>query len=205
MGFLAGTNSLTLTPVCQEEVEAEANFAAGRLLFLRERFTQEARSHEPSIKTITVLKKIFGNTLSTTLYQVVEAFGANRPLVGMISGHPHSIRRRGDFDPSKPCRHFIRSPAFKRQFGKISEVDLFCDMSSYCGAQKGGPLGEDELIISDDNGDPHYFQFETFFNRYDALTLGKYIRPARNVMPMSAVEFTDQIGDLPRFRTLQNQ
>ena len=40
--IMLGDNSFTLTPVCQEEVEAEANFAAGRLLFLRERFTEEA-------------------------------------------------------------------------------------------------------------------------------------------------------------------
>ena len=61
-----GDNSLTLNPVCQEEVEAEANFAAGRLLFLRERLTEEARSLEPSIEAIQALKETFGNTLSTT-------------------------------------------------------------------------------------------------------------------------------------------
>lgn len=183
--IMLGDNSLTLTPICQEEVEAEANFAAGRLLFLRERFMEEARSLEPSIEAIQALKAIFGNTLSTTLYRVVESFGSDRPLVGMISDHPHSTRRGKDFDPSKPCRHFIRSPAFRGHFGKISEVELFEDVSGYCGAQGGGPLGEEEVILSDDNGDTHRFQFETFFNRYDALTLGKYLRPVHNIMPVS--------------------
>ena len=65
--LMLGDNSLTRTPACQEEVEAEANFAAGRLLFLRERFTEEARSLEPSIEAVRALKEIFGNTLSTTL------------------------------------------------------------------------------------------------------------------------------------------
>ena len=184
--IMLGDNSLTLTPVCQEQVEAEANFAAGRLLFLRERFMDEARSLEPSIEAIQALKAIFGNTLSTTLYRVVESFGSDQPLVGMISDHPHSTRRGKEFDPSKPCRHFIRSPAFRRHFGKISEVELFGDVSGYCGAQGGGPLGEEEMILSDDNGECHRFQFETFFNRYDALTLGKYLRPAHNIMPVSA-------------------
>ena len=183
--IMLGDNSLTLTPICQEEVEAEANFAAGRLLFLRERFMEEARSLEPSIEAIQALKVIFGNTLSTTLYRVVESFGSDRPLVGMISDHPHSTRRGKDFDPSKPCRHFIRSPAFRGHFGKISEVELFGDVSGYCGAQGGGPLGEEEVILSDNNGDTHRFQFETFFNRYDALTLGKYLRPVHNIMPVS--------------------
>ncbi len=184
--IMLGDNALTLTPVCQEEVEAEANFAAGRLLFLRERFTEEVRSLEPSIEAIRALKEIFGNTLSTTLYRVVESFGADRPLVGMISGHPHPIRRGKNFDPSKPCRHFIRSSAFRGHFGKTSEVELFREVSGYCGAQGGGPLGEEEMILSDDNGDLHRFQFETFFNRYDALTLGKYLRPVHNIMPVSA-------------------
>ena len=125
--IMLGDNSLTLTPACQEEVEAEANFAAGRLLFLRERFTEEACSLEPSIEAVRALKEIFGNTLSTTLYRVVESFGADRPLVGMISGHPHPSKRVKNFDPSSPCRHFIQSPAFRRHFGKISEVQLFAE------------------------------------------------------------------------------
>jgi len=184
--IMHGDNSLTLKPICQEEVEAEANFAAGRLLFLRERFTEEARSLEPSIEAVRALKGIFGNTLSTTLYRVVESFGADRPLVGMISGHPHPSRRGRKFDPSSPCRHFIQSPAFRSHFGNISEVELFGEVSDYCGAQGGGPLGEDELILTDDNGDCHRFQFESFFNRYDALTLGKYLRPVHKIMPVSA-------------------
>ncbi len=184
--IMLGDNALTLTPDCQEEVEAEANFAAGRLLFLRERFTEEARSLEPSIEAIQALKGIFGNTLSTTLYRVVESFGADRPLVGMISRHPHPTRRGKDFDPASPCRHFIRSPAFRRHFGNSSEAQLFQNVSGYCGAQSGGPLGEDELVLIDDNGDRHRFHFETFFNRYDALTLGKYLRPVHSVLPISA-------------------
>ncbi len=184
--IMLGDNALTLTPDCREEVEAEANFAAARLLFLRERFNDEARSLEPSIEAIQALKEIFGNTLSTTLYRVVESFGADRPLVGMISGHPHPSQRGRNFDPSSPCRHFIQSSAFRRHFGKISEAQLFGDVSGYCGAQGGGPLGEDELILIDDNGDHQRFHFETFFNRYDALTLGKYLRPVHSVLPMPA-------------------
>ena len=183
--IMLGDNSFTLAPACWEEVEAEANFAAGRLLFLRERFTEEVRSLELSIDAVLALGKIFGNTLSTTLYRVVESFGADRPLVGMISGHPHSSKRGKDFDPSNPCRHFIQSPAFRKHFGKLSEALLFRDVSDYCGAQGGGLLGEDELVLIDDNGDGHRFHFETFFNRHDALTLGKYRRPAHSVMPVS--------------------
>ena len=181
---MLGDNALTLIPACQEEVEAEANFGAGRLLFLRDRFTEEARSLKPSIETVRDLNEFFGNTISTTLYRFVESAGVDRPFVGMISGHPHMSRRSRDFDPSDPCRHFIRSPAFERCFGRVSAVELFAHVASYCGAQRGGPLGQDEVILTDDNGDRHRFHFETFFNRYDALTLGRYLRP---VIPMLAV------------------
>ena len=183
---MLGDNHLTLYPACQEQVEAEANFAAARLLFLRERFTEEARSLEPSIDVIHALRTKFGNTLSTTLYRVVESFGVDRPLVGMISSHPHITRRPKNFDPSSPCRHFIQSPAYKRNFGEITQAQLFSAIAGYCGPQGGGPLGEDECILTDDNGDRHLFHFETFFNRYDALTLGKYLQPAARVVPISA-------------------
>ena len=182
---MLGDNKYTLLPACQDEVETEANFGAGRLLFLRERFTEEARSLEPSIDTIQGLKGIFGNTISSTLYRYVESADVDRPIVGMITEHPHESRRSKDFDPSDPCRHFIRSPAFERCFGRVSEADLFTHVTAYCGAQGGGPLGEAELVLIDDNRDRHRFYFETFFNRYDALTLGRYVRPEIRVMAVS--------------------
>ncbi|MEJ0009937.1 MAG: hypothetical protein WDN72_05085 [Alphaproteobacteria bacterium] len=79
-----------------------------------------------------------------------------------------------DFDKTKPCRYFIQSPAFASKFSRISEIDLFAVVAKYCGAQKGGTLGQQDLILTDDNGDQHRFYFETFYNTYDALTLGIY-------------------------------
>ena len=79
---MLGTTISTLLPACREEVEAEANYGAGRLLFLRDRFTEEARSLEPSIETIRTLREIFENTLSTTLYRFVESAGGELPVVG---------------------------------------------------------------------------------------------------------------------------
>ena len=184
--IMFGDNAYTLSQDCHEQVEAEANFAAGRLLFLRERFTEEVRSLDPSIEAVQQLHSIFGNTLSTTLYRLVECVGTECPIVGMISCHPHKLLRPESFNPLEPCRHFIQSPAFARRFRKTSQADIFTDVASYCSSQSGGPLGEAELILTDDNGTQHYFFFETFFNRYDALTLGKYVRPKTQVVAMSA-------------------
>ena len=87
-------------------------------------------------------------------------------------------------DPSSPCRHFIRSPAFRRHIGKILELQLFVDVWGYCGAQRGDTLEEGVTFLIDDNGDRYYFHFETFFNRYDALTLEKYLRPMQHRVPV---------------------
>lgn len=180
---MLGDNLLTLTPDCHDQVEAEANFAAGRLLFLRDLFVGEARSVPISIESVRQLHTRYGNTLSTTLYRFVEA--AEVPVVGMISDHPHPSRRERSFDPASPCRHFIRSPAFARQFSDTFDVSLFVTVSRYCGAQRGGPLGEGEITLVDDGGSRHRFHFETFFNRYDALTLGRYVCPAPQVLAVA--------------------
>lgn len=175
--MMHGDNEHTLSRNCHEQVEAEANFAAGRLLFLRDRFSEEARSQEPCYKTIRQLSKTYGNTLSTTLYRFVESAGEENPIIGMITCHPHPDRRPLDHDPANPCKYLIQSPAFHARFRKITEIELFNALTQYCGNQRGGMLGQCNLILNDDNGDSHCFYFETFFNRYDALTLGAYVKP----------------------------
>lgn len=172
-----GDNAHTLSTDCHEQIEAEANYTAGRLIFLQNRFTNEALAVAPTLASVRQLHGRFGNTMSTTLYRFVEMSGQERPIVGMITDHPHKDRRPANHDTAKPCRHFIQSPAFAARFGDMPERDLFQAVASYCGTQSGGPLGECELILTDDNGDQHRFFFETFFNRYDALTLGIYLKP----------------------------
>lgn len=180
--MMHGDNAHTLSIDCHERVEAEANFAAGRMLFLRDRFADEAQAKDPTLASVRQLHGKFGNTISTTLYRFVEVAGGDRPIVGMITDHPHISRRPANHDPAKPCRHFIQSPAFAARFSRIPEEDVFEAIVGYCGSQSGGPLGDSELILSDDNGDQHRFYFETFFNRYDALTLGIYLKPESRII-----------------------
>ena len=97
----------------------------------------------------------------------------------MITCHPHPDRRPFDHDPANPCKHVIQSTAFQARFARVTEVDLFGALVRYCASKRGGVIGQTELILSDDNGDPHRFYFETFYNRYDALTLGVYVGPER--------------------------
>ena len=167
-----GDSAHTLTPACNEAVESEANFAAGQMLFLREQFATEVLGHDPKIAAARALKNRYGNTLTTTFWRCVQAWGTQRPIIGILSAHPHPSRRNSDFDPGNPCRHFIQSHAFAHQFSSLTEVEVFAHVEAYCTAQRGGPIGASEIALRDDNGQHHLFTFETFFNRYDAMTLG---------------------------------
>lgn len=169
---MLGDNKLTLTPACHEQIENEANFAAGQLLFLQKAFVSDARDLAAGIDAVTTLKKGYGNTITTTLWRYVEQ--SNEPMVGGIGCHPH--RLPPEFDPANPFRYFVGSRRFQERFSKIREADLFREIQSYCSNSRGGPLGATELILMDDTGLKHLFRFDTFFNRHDALTLGIYRR-----------------------------
>ena len=175
--LLLGDNEFSLNPACHAQLEAEANYAAGQMTFLQGRFRDEASDLTVGIQAVKSMKQRFGNTMSSTLWRYVEELGADKPMIGVISDHPH--KPSDEFDPTNPCRHFIQSPGFQRQFSTVSERAIFLKIQSYCGYQSGGPLGEDQVVLRDDNGEPHLFHFETFFNRYDALTLGRYVHKAR--------------------------
>ncbi|HET7577069.1 MAG TPA: ImmA/IrrE family metallo-endopeptidase [Sphingomicrobium sp.] len=173
-GILFGDDRQTLTPECHDIMEAEANYAAGQLLFLGHRFRDEALSAPPSIGMVTSLAKKFGNTITTTLWRYVEEAEDGRPMVALVTGHPHPSRRKEDFDPASPCRYCIQSPLFKENFGRLADIDLFGIIVGYSGAQRGGSLGVAEIPLVNDEGEHHIFKFETFFNGYEALTLGTW-------------------------------
>ena len=174
---MLGDNKYTLVPTCHEQVETEANFAAGRLIFLRNRFSTQANDHDPSIESVKTLKPQFGNTYTTTFWRCIETWGMERPIVGLITGHPHAAKRPADFDPAKPCRHFIQSRAFAERFARINERELYEIIAGNCTASRGGPLGCCDAILTDDNGVDQVFYFEMFSFDHSVLTLGVYQHP----------------------------
>ena len=175
-GMMLGDTDQTLSHACQEHMENEANHAAGRLLFLGQRFTEEACSLPATLKNVRNLGAAFDNTITSTLWRYVESARDETPMVGVVSGHPHPAKRGQNFDPNKPCRYCVESPAFAARFGNTSEPALFRLIASYSQARRAGPLGEREVVLTDVNGDGHVFWFETFFNGYEALTLGVWSR-----------------------------
>lgn len=168
-GTLAmGDTKLTLTPACHEQIEAEANYGAGRLLFLGDLFIERARDMAPTMKNIMELHDHFGNTITTTLWRYVE--GSDRIVFGMVSVHPHHLPENSD--AANTCRYFVRSPKYSVMFGNGIEAEIFRQVGTYCSHKKAGPLGNGKISLTDTNGSPHSFICETFSNRYDVLTLG---------------------------------
>ena len=181
-GAMLGDNQQTLIPHCHEQLEAEANFAAGGLLFLQDRFERQALGHMPSISAVKNLKPIFGNTYTTTFWRCVEAWGTSVPIVGLITDHPHLVDAPSVASPNDPCKYLIRSAAFATQFSGIEAAELFDVMQTYCAKRRGGPLGEIETILTDDNGDLHSFHFESFSFHHQVLTLGIHRHPHQVVV-----------------------
>ena len=63
--LMMGDSKLSLRPVCHAALEAEANYAAGRLLFLNSQFDEQIDSSELTIKTIRSLASNFGNSITS--------------------------------------------------------------------------------------------------------------------------------------------
>jgi Zn-dependent peptidase ImmA (M78 family) len=166
-GAMMGDTEYSLTPDCHEQIESEANYGAGRLLFLQEIFDEVVRSSPPCFDLVQKVKKQFGNTLTTSFWRLVETLSI--PALGVVGKHPRHDRQITD--PIHPFRYFIRSFRFLQQFSSITEPDILDMIESYCSYKKRGPLGEAELVLKDDNGREHVFFFETFSNTYDVLTL----------------------------------
>jgi Zn-dependent peptidase ImmA (M78 family) len=169
---LLGDDRLTLNLACHEQIEAEANFGSGRLLFLQERFERAARDSKCAMEEVRALSRDFGNSITSTLWRFVELM--EYPVLGVVSQHPRYTD--GKFDPAEPCRYFIRSLLFSKMFSEVNEASIFALMRSKCSWKKCGPLADDEVVLTDDNGADHIFRFEMFHNRYEALGLFVYRR-----------------------------
>jgi hypothetical protein len=180
--YLHGDRQRTLKPACHFAIEAEANYAAGRLLFMQERFRDELLSAPVDLARVQALKGTYGNTLTTTLWRTVEHLLT--PAIGMISVHPFT--RVDNAQWISPCRYFIRSPTFVQRFSKLGELELFGKLAGYCNGHRRGPLGSAEVLLCDDVGQQHVFWFETFNNTHDTLTLGTYRYPRTSAVAASA-------------------
>ncbi len=163
--YLLGDSKNELSPSCHATIEAEANYAAGQLLFMQDRFVAELMSLPISIASLKLLHKRFGNSNASTLWRMVEQYAGPHPLLGIVSEHPH--RLSDDFDFCEPCRYVIESPRFRETFSNISEVQLFEILTTICNRRTRGPLGTEEVELIDNHGVRHEFVFESFCFPYN--------------------------------------
>lgn len=169
-GVAFGDREKELRTTCHQIIESEANYGAGRLLFLGPRFRDEVMASSVSMDRVKVLSKAFGNSLTTTLWRVVE--NLDEPTVGLVSVHPHEVCDGA----TPPIRYFIRSRSFAAQFAHVTDEHLFRMLASVVKRTGGGPIGSREVVLADVDGSDHVFWFECFNNKYDTLTLGTYRR-----------------------------
>jgi hypothetical protein len=174
-----GDDKYTLKANCHEAMESEANFAARRLLFLRDKFKAHALASPPTLEHAMGLQKVFGNTLTTTFYSLIETLDI--PAFGLITGHPK--RPAKDFDRSKPCKYFITSPSFASHFANVNDTHLYSIVERYCGYGRFA-LGDSEELLVDCRNEAYVFAMETIFNSYDALTLGVMVRKHQTSVPI---------------------
>jgi len=170
--MMHGDKERTLRFNCQVRLEAEANYAAGRLLFLRDAFQARLLDGSAAFTQIRALSKEFGNTMTSGLWRAVECFVI--PAFGLVSQHPLSWNPELEL-----VRYFLRSRSFQKRFPNVTASQAFSGLEGICRGRRG-PIGEGEVLLSDANEEQHVFHVECFYNGHEALSFGVYQR-ARTV------------------------
>lgn len=169
--FLLGDNSQTLDPACHAIIEAEANYGAGRLLFLQDRISLEARALPLSFDSIIELSKRYNNSIVSTFWRTVEQRDPEQAVFGIISIHPRHPKV-GEHGGPKPWRYFIRSPAFLTQFSSISADDVFAVVTQQATYRRVGPVCSTGHILTDVIGNDWEFHILSHSTGHALLTLG---------------------------------
>ena len=173
--YLLGDPESSLSVSCRVKIEAEANYAAGQILFPKQTF----RETLPEVSTIgfKFIKKLsrsFGNSTTSTLWRTVETLDV--PCFGFICEDPRLVLpssiTQNALSP-KHTRHFFRSRPFAERFSHISEEAVWNYLSRNCSSAKWNLLDTD-VDVSDDNGQKSPFHIETVDMTYYVATFAIY-------------------------------
>lgn len=168
--FLLGDNAQTLDPACHAMIEAEANYGAGRLLFLQDKFSNDAHDLPVSFPSILQLNKRYQNSIISTFWRTIEERDPQQPIAGIVSTHPHHPSV-GEHHGSDPWRYFIRSVAFRRQFGSVTPNMLYTAVAANCSGRKTGPVASFEWPIEDLARNQWLFEVHCFSTGHALLTI----------------------------------
>lgn len=156
---MLGDRRQTLTPTCHYEMEAQANYAAGRLLFRGDEFRERLRSSPITIGHVHELSRMYGNSVASTLWRTVEN----------MDGLGFALITRGD-DGGATLRHFLVSEQFAAQFAGTSGGVVLALAESWLHARERVPI-----TLCDDSGRQHVFEIESMNNTYDILPIGVHV------------------------------
>jgi hypothetical protein len=173
--FLLGDDKQTLDPACHAVLEAEANYGAGRLLFLQERFSADARDLTLNFGSVKQLADRYENSIVSTFWRTVEERNPGQAVFGLISVHPHHADI-GAHDGGDPWRYFIRSALFRTQFANVPPAAVFDLIARHASRRRTGPILLADDILADATGKIFEFRIESFSNKYALLTLGFPLR-----------------------------
>jgi hypothetical protein len=180
--FFFGDTAQTLDPAYQADLETEANYAAGRLLFLGNRFTEEARDLVPTIEAVKSLAKRYRASLTTTLRRYVEQ-GPDLAMAMLVSTPPWGHQPN---DQEYRWRHFVPSDRFAALFPEISAESLRTALDGHAAYRRGGQVAEFQLGLVDARGDRHELRAWSFNNQHYLLTLfvqERRVTEVRMVLP----------------------
>jgi uncharacterized protein DUF955 len=168
--FLLGDNNVTLDPTCHATIEAEANYGAGRLLFMTDRFANEARDLRPNFETVKKLAKRYNNSIVSTFWRLIESRDPEQAIFGVVSSHPR-FPEIVAHDGPMAWRYFIRSPAFKSSFSNIEPETAFSFVKAHATNRTRGPVFEVTDVLTDGRGEEWEFRIECFSTTRAVLTL----------------------------------
>ena len=166
--FFFGDTAQTLDPAYQADLETEANYAAGRLLFLGDRFTEDSRDLPPTVDNLKFLAKRYGASLTTTLRRYVEQ-GPDIAMAMLVSTPPWTSQQPTD-QPHR-WRQFASSDRFAALFGNISAESLRRILDSHTAYKRGGKVADFRFDLPDDRGDRRELRAWSFNNQHYLLTL----------------------------------
>jgi hypothetical protein len=170
--FLLGDDEFTLDPECHATIEAEANFGAGKLIFLGERFQSSAKDCAPTFASIRMLKDHYGNTMTSTFWRFVEDRDPDVPTFGLMSQHPH-YPEIGAAKDGDPIYRFVVSTAFQKKFGHLKAPDIYALVARNASRNKRGPIINEVDVLPGEDGVPVKFHLDAFCNSYHLLTYGR--------------------------------
>lgn len=172
--FLLGDDELTLDLTCHAIIEAEANYGAGRLIFLGDQFTANAKDCDPNFKSIKKLQAHYGNTLTSTFWRFIEERDPDVAAFGMISQHPHH-NDIGQGPEGQPIHRFVTTSAFRKKFSNVSPNDVYSIIKRNSSWVRRGPVVGGIDVLLDIAGLPSKFSLDGFCNTYQVLTYGRAI------------------------------